>query len=382
MSTPLLMYYAGLPTSIQGVVNNTEIFKSLFSENDYHSNLTISPNYTQEVDKLSISGSTYSEVQFETVTSNEIQNLSVEFNLTNTSTIIELWKKPIVPSFIGLAIVMDLSALKLKAYEWDGTDLGTLKQEIDINIDINTNDTYELSWEFLYQNSVTYTLKNISKANGNSSTINVNHYHVRDKAGFAFVSGGIEFLNIKHFSNTSNPTKYGIIGDSYVDAGSVAFADSWAYKVYQDIPIQYYGFVSGRAGHSSSDINDRLQLSLDSFNPAFVVICCGYNDTILATFETQLGSIIGKIETAGAVPIICTLAPVSGTLNNAIVDDQNTHIKGLGKRLLNIAVVMTIGGDEVTINSSLVLPDNSHPNVQGHSDIYDQAKIDVPEMFL
>lgn len=190
----------------------------------------------------------------------------------------------------------------------------------------------------------------------------------RGQVALMHVKGSFSFSELNYYALSPASPKIGIYGDSYVDGYSLStdLQSRWAYRAANH--EKRNAIVSGWGGNTSSDLVTRSK-DYQNVTPVNVILSVGYNDTSYATWLSSLQSLINTFESKGSNVILCTYAPVTCSAS-AFISTMNAYVLASGYPVFDIAALLTVGGDRVTINSSLILPDLAHPTVAGHDLIY------------
>jgi lysophospholipase L1-like esterase len=97
----------------------------------------------------------------------------------------------------------------------------------------------------------------------------------------------------------------------------------------------------------------------------------------------RVGEILGSVRAVGAVPILATLPPNGDgmTFINAANAMILSRAFGDDVIIVDYAAALSVGNDRETLNASLFLGDNTHPNVAGHAAMAAQFEADCPMAF-
>lgn len=173
-----------------------------------------------------------------------------------------------------------------------------------------------------------------------------------------------------------------IIGDSY-SAGATMYSDldaRWCALYNTDIDNKAFIFArGGLATYTAANLLNQLEPIV---HPEFVIIALGVNDNSLNNYKGNLQTIVDYVEdTLQATPIIVTIPVTVGANSSLIYDQLNNYIKSTGIKYIDFNKALTVNGDGTTQDLTLFMSDKIHPNEAGHQAIYEQMKIDVPELF-
>jgi len=111
----------------------------------------------------------------------------------------------------------------------------------------------------------------------------------------------------------------------------------------------------------------------------YVVPALGTNDTVLASWRTNIATMISDAVGIGAEPILCTLPPRPD--RQAFLDAANADILSgyFGRyRYIDFASAVTVGNDRVTWDAQYQTGDNTHYNAAGQQRILAQVLADAP----
>jgi acyl-CoA thioesterase I len=160
------------------------------------------------------------------------------------------------------------------------------------------------------------------------------------------------------------------VGDS-ITAGS-SDTNNWPYHLKERLGRDWGVFNHGVWGYKTADMLAHIDAAL-AFHPHFVIIMGGTNDLMkgvqLATIQANIVAMCTRVESHGAVPVLCTVIPTSwhladlDTLNAWIAD----YAKLKGYDLIDFYAVIDNPLNPGTSNPALVRPDGVHPNAAGYS---------------
>ncbi len=160
------------------------------------------------------------------------------------------------------------------------------------------------------------------------------------------------------------------VGDSITEG----FADpnNWPYHLKSRLGGNWQVVSQGVGGDKTADMLARIDKAL-VLNPHFVVILGGTNDLAngdlpLATMQANIREMCTRVESYGAVPVLCTVPPSSfyleqrDILNGWIAEYANS--KGYG--LIDFYAVIDNPSNPGHSNPALVMSDGLHPNAVGY----------------
>ena len=191
---------------------------------------------------------------------------------------------------------------------------------------------------------------------------------------------GCDVISADYQCDEPQNVKVLILGDSFTEGMTIwnTKQKRWCALLKDKIGKEECA-INGQGGATAGSFvhwwNDYLP---NLFNPAYVILECGVNDSSEAQYEADLTTMIGLLTNAGIVPILCTVPP---TIVKPNVADYNTFVLNSGYKYIDIAKALTINGDRITRNTDLFLADGTHPNIDGHQKIFEMACLNVPELF-
>ncbi len=158
------------------------------------------------------------------------------------------------------------------------------------------------------------------------------------------------------------------VGDS-VTAG-FADPDNWPYHLKTRLGGDWEIINQGVGGATTADMLARIDPVLE-LNPHFVIIMGGINDLAkgesLETIKANIGAMCTRVESYGAVPVLCTVTPTGDYLTQK--DDLNTWIteyaRMKGYDLIDFYAVLDYKSNPGYPDPALVY-DGTHPNKEGH----------------
>jgi lysophospholipase L1-like esterase len=172
-------------------------------------------------------------------------------------------------------------------------------------------------------------------------------------------------------SHTLQAHRIVTIGDSITEG----FADpnNWPYHLKVRLGGDWQVVNHGVGGAKTADMLASIDKAL-ALNPHFVVIMGGTNDLAngevpLATIQDNIREMCTRVESYGAVPVLCTVPPSSyyleqrDILNAWIAEYANS--KGYG--LIDFYTVIDNPSNPGHSNLALVMSDGLHPNTAGYT---------------
>ncbi len=171
------------------------------------------------------------------------------------------------------------------------------------------------------------------------------------------------------------------VGDSITEG--LANPNNWPYHLKARLDGNWTVVNQGVGGAKTADmlagINATLQL-----DPHFVIILGGTNDLAngavpLATTEANIRAMCTRVESYGAVPVLCTVPPDSYQL--AQRDILNAWIAEYavvkGYPLIDFYSVIDNPQNPGHSNPTLVMSDGIHPNAAGYAAMGNAIDLDI-----
>ncbi|MGZ4904751.1 MAG: GDSL-type esterase/lipase family protein [Halobacteriota archaeon] len=159
------------------------------------------------------------------------------------------------------------------------------------------------------------------------------------------------------------------VGDSITEG--FANPNNWPYQLKARLGEDWEVIDQGFGGAKTADMRDRIDASLE-LDPHFVIIMGGINDLAkresLETIEGNIGAMCTRVESHGAVPVLCTVTPSGDYLTqkddlNAWITDY-AHSKGYD--LIDFYAVLNDKSNPGHPDHALVF-DGTHPNLTGYT---------------
>ncbi len=294
-----------------------------------------------------------------------------------------LFKKYHLHGGIG---TIDCEKKQLSLYKtWVGEEIPEMVTSSPITIDIVEDREYVISYEKV--NGSFHRLKITDTVTGHTNEVTyLNSSHpFGDYAGKQWGAPGIMFLSgnilVKKFefiSEAAQDSKIMIFGDSIteghgMDNNRATYNERCSAKVRD--AVKGSCVICGRGSGDSTDLLNRMDFDLEKFNPQYVVVIIGTNDTDIALWKQNIEKIVLKIRNKGAQPIIC-VPPVGGELVPQIAE----YLKDKDYSVVRMDYATSVDHDGITQDTTLFL-DTFHPNTFGNQRMYNQLLIDAPEIF-
>lgn len=186
-------------------------------------------------------------------------------------------------------------------------------------------------------------------------------------------TGAIEVIIANLIKDSDIRGQFLHFGDSLVEGWGIITNQPLRYgSLFKDL-VSRNSQISGRGGDTTSSLLARVETEIRmSSNIKYVILDIGTNDTNLATFQSNLSSLITAVKNLSKTPILVTVTPKSGTP----VVNINSYIRGLGELYIDKNKAIN-NGSETAWNSSYVNADNVHPNVLGNRRIFNRMLFDL-----
>ncbi len=271
---------------------------------------------------------------------------------------------------------------KLGIYLWDGgASAGALAAEVVIPFSLTANRAYNLIVEKLgYYSTVTFvdTVTQQSVQLAYSGTTNYAQFHGR--AGVMFVSGDILVREFYFLALYPKKCQMIIVGDSNAERAATVLPNAtWAFKLAAMRQLNGDVIVSARAGDETPNFLLRKNYDLLQWQPKYVLLALGTNDTSQATWRTNMAQTIADVVALGAEPILITQIPrtASQALRTAMNDDIRNGYFG-AYRYIDFATAVSLNADGVTWDPAYNSGDATHVNPAGQERLLAQVLIDAP----
>jgi lysophospholipase L1-like esterase len=183
--------------------------------------------------------------------------------------------------------------------------------------------------------------------------------------------GNTDISPVTSSSHALHARRIVCVGDSITEG----FADpnNWPYHLKTRLGGDWEVVNQGVGGAKTADVLARIDKAL-VLNPHFVVIMGGTNDLAngeekLETVQSNIRAMCTRVESYGAVPVLCTVTPDSfylahrDFLNAWIAEYANS--KGYG--LIDFYAVIENPSNPGHSNPALVMSDGLHPNAAGYT---------------
>ena len=198
--------------------------------------------------------------------------------------------------------------------------------------------------------------------------------------GVICISGSVSASNLIYSVQNYPHARVLFIGDSITEGVGIRspIKNRWCDLVAEEL---YNGdvFIMGSGGDNSSGVATRLQTAINAgFKFDIAVVLIGTNERnasgTISTWSSNIDTIVGKIETAGATPVIC-VPPLPKEYSSTILNMRD-YILGKGWQTIRFDYATSVDRDGVTFDQNCFV-DKVHPNVIGSYRMYQQAVADL-----
>lgn len=201
---------------------------------------------------------------------------------------------------------------------------------------------------------------------------------------YTFNSAPGSVISAVCYSTQNKDTRCLIIGDSYIEGNSLDNSDNrFAYLIKSR--LFWDCFINGQGGANSGGVLSWLTGAAAYLftvcNPTYTIVNVGMNDTVYATWVSNIQGIIAAIKTAGSIPILITVCANTTGGSAAIFDDMNAWIRASGELYIDANIILSTDYAGLVQNAAYFMTDQIHPTVAGHELIYKRALLDVPMLF-
>jgi len=200
-----------------------------------------------------------------------------------------------------------------------------------------------------------------------------------DAPGFLLVSGAA-IVKRMAFSTVYSPTpRLLVFGDSCAEGDAIKpYFDDRYPTLVADL-LHGDCAIAAHSGESTATVLSQLELDLDRFAPAFVLLPFARMDPDFLSWETGIRRLIARVEDRGAIPILATSIPlVSREKHAAAITDW---VRASGYPYVDFARALGQPHDRTRWEPTLVHSDLIHPNRKGNHAVADQFLQDVPRLF-
>jgi len=282
--------------------------------------------------------------------------------------------------------VVDCKNRVLNLYKsWTGSTLPEIVASSPVNVPIVADREYMVSYKKILGSMHELTITDtVSGTSDSVSYLNSSHpfddYAGKQwgAPGIMHLSGNIIVRKFEYVSAAPKDCKALIYGDSItegygLDNNRGMYEDRWSARIRR--ALKGNCAICGRGAGDSSDMLHRMKFDLARFNPQYVIILIGTNDTDILTWKSNIDAAISKIESINAIPVLC-VPPVGGML----VEQIGAYLRSMNYTVVGMDYATSINNDGITQDASL-FSDALHPNTAGNLKMYNQFLIDAPEVF-
>lgn len=235
-------------------------------------------------------------------------------------------------------------------------------------------ETYMFSMEKFDTFGMTATLTELST--GNTATVTDRSIYSGRGWGKTktHVSGSATEISLEGFSTKPGDGILAIMGDSYTEGTTLRDSYTMRFATLLDNEFGRSVMITSKGGATSAQglkwLNEYLK---DIAKPRYMIVEFGMNDTNFNTWQNNMTSIIGILESNGITPILATVPPVNAKTDaiNAVHRNMSKWVMNSGFMYLDFEYVMTVSHDRVTPDSSKLLSDGLHPTARAHKQTVD-----------
>lgn len=279
----------------------------------------------------------------------------------------------------GCVCMVDGVAGKLRLYQWNGNELGSLIKEAPL-APLAAGSTYTLRAD---QNGLDATYTFTDQVTQRQSTLafvwSVDNFDsqpfFKGRPGILFLSGSIAVRSMTLLATTTRALKAIILGDSNGDAividvrggVRVPVAPSWATMIAQS-RFERDIMVSVKASDRIEDAVERIPQDIAPYLPERVYIALGTNNGDRNAWRAGVASVIAAILAVGAEPILCCLMPPTGSIVHAAMNEDIRAGYFGPYRFLDFARAVSLNNDGVNWDPIyLNNVDNTHLSKAGQA---------------
>lgn len=341
--------------------------------------------------KSPATGTTATQCYWDIYSTLDRQTIRARVKITSIVSVFALFKRHTLHGGLGL---VSFSSMNLKLYRaWTGGALPVETIAQPITIPIISGREYIIT---LTKDGSVHSLSIQDTTNGASNSVSFDNSTVSNtiyngKAwggpGVMFLSGDITVKKFEFICNAPKNPKVLILGDSItegflLDNGTANYEDRWCAKIRKKLSDNC--MISGRGSGDAADLITKLAIDLDKFTPQYVILAIGTNDVVLnhnvANFQTNLDTIITRVEAVGAIPILVCPPTNAGATNMTELEQVYAYVNAKQYPIIHFNYATSVGHDGITHDTSCSV-EGTHPNKKGHLQMFEQAMLEVPEIF-
>lgn len=232
--------------------------------------------------------------------------------------------------------------------------------------------------EFTIEDSVTGEKDTISYISTGKGVKNAGRCW--DYPRFYVYKGCVEILQFDYFSNFPHSPKALLLGDSIMEGDTIrnlpggGYNNRWAGMLYKKLNGNVA--ILGTAGETSSGIIRKLPVLDRAFKkPEYVFLAHMVNDYVFDVWKTNTEKVIQLFKRKGSTPIICMMPMRSGReeFYDAVLD----YVEKCPYNVIYFNKALTVNSDGKTPDKKYYIGDKIHPNVLGHSKMFEQVLQDL-----
>jgi len=191
-----------------------------------------------------------------------------------------------------------------------------------------------------------------------------------------FFSGDIKISNFQYIALSPSAPKIAMYGDSITEGFTLIdqsgnLKSRWSDKLY--VVNNGNAYISAQGGINTAGTLAYIDFEQLYLIPTYTILFLGANDTVFATWQSNIDALIAKVNAIGSTPVIATILPRSDrqTFIN-LANDYILNTLSLSYDIIDFAAAVTDNRDRLTWTSGYLLPDNVHPTVSGHLAMYNE----------
>jgi lysophospholipase L1-like esterase len=307
-----------------------------------------------------------------------------DFFLSSADASIGIYNRPVTYAQSGTIVKIDIVTNSITLYEnWNGSNtFPAVQQTKTISFTLAQGVPYRLSTKVLGKDLIT-SIINLKTGQSDGITITGGAVgfplsgYAFGKAGVFKVAGTISLDYFQDIINGTDKPRCIFYGNSITEGYLLASADVYSYRALA--ALNNVGYISAQSGGKSIDVIERLNFEIDIFKPKYIHILIGTNDTVQATWISNMETIHALLLSKGIIPLIGCIP--ANTSNTSQVTTWNAELLTKPYRFVRYDLATTVNNEGQTIDSSLFNADGVHPNAAGGLAMYNRMVLDVPELF-
>jgi hypothetical protein len=312
------------------------------------------------------------------------KTIRADFYLSSADASIGIYNRPITFAQSGTIVKIDIVTNSITLYKnWNGSNtFPAVQQTKTISFTLAQGVPYRLSTKVLGKDLIT-SIINLKTGQSDGITITggavglpISGYAF-GKAGVFKVAGTISLDYFQEIINGTNEPRCVFYGNSITEGYLLASADVYSYRAL--VGLNNVGYISAQSSCKAIDVIERLNFELGIFKPKYIHILIGTNDTVQATWISNMETIHALLLSKGIIPLIGCIP--ANTSNTSQVTTWNAELLTKPYRFVRYDLATTVNNEGQTIDSSLFNADGVHPNAAGGLAMYNRMLLDVPELF-